>query len=169
MKRLFFLLLTIVCINKGLQAQLSEKFLKLNRVVVLDSVKTKTFNNRQETIFSITVPTGVYWKVESINFKLSRVQPTHGGTGSFYFYSYVKINSVDLNQSNNFAFNNFYTDNSIDGYPSINPFFTNIPVWAGPGSIITMYSVYYNTSNNYSYSPQINHEMVLNAMEFIVE
>jgi hypothetical protein len=169
MKRILFFLFTILCISNGLQAQLSEKFLKLNRVVTLDSVKTKTFNNRQETIFSVTVPAGVYWKIESINFKPSRIQPSHTGSGSFYFYSYVKINSVDLIQSNNFNYNNFYTDSSIDGYPSINPFFTNIPVWAGPGSVIIMYGYYYNTSNNYTSNPQITHEMVLNAMEFIVE
>jgi len=169
MKRILFLLFTILFITNGLQAQLSEKFLKLNRVVTLDSVKTKTFNNRQETIFSITVPAGVYWKVESINFKLSRIQPPRVGSGQFYFYSYVKINSVDLIQSNNFNSNNLYSDISTEVYPVINPFFTNISTWAGPGSVITMYGYYYNTIYNYSYNPQITHEMVLNAMEFIVE
>jgi hypothetical protein len=169
MKRILFLLLTILFITNGLQAQLSEKFLKLNRVITLDSVKTKTFNNRQETIFSITVPAGVYWKVESINFKLSRIQPPRVGSGNFYFYTYVKINSVDLIQSNNFNSNNLYTDISTEVYSSINPFFTNISTWAGPGSVITMYGYYSNSSNNYGSNPQITHEMVLNAMEFILE
>jgi hypothetical protein len=153
MKRTFFLLLTIVCISNGLKAQLSEKFLKLNRVVVLDSVKSKIFNTNgnSETIFSITVPAGVYWKIESINFNFLTNQNFLDG-----LEPRVKINSTILT---------FTIGTGI--YTTWGGFFSKTtPTWAGPGSTINMY-----TTNNYVYNngKVANFDMALSAMEFILE
>jgi hypothetical protein len=151
MKRIFFLLLTIACISNGLQAQLSEKFLKLNRVVVLDSVKSKIFNTlgNSETIFSITVPAGVYWKIESINFNFYNNQNSS-------FEPRVKINSTELT---------FILGTGI--YTTWGGFFAKTtPTWAGPGSTINMYTTNNYVSNNGKIA---NFDMALSAMEFIVE
>jgi len=156
MKRIFFLLLTIVCISNGLKAQLSEKFLKLNRVVVLDSVKSKYFitNGGSETIFSIVVPNGVYWKIESISFNPSADQ-NYGPDKLYINDSRVKINSVDLTMRNSVRAVDFH-----DNYY----FLKSTPTWAGPSSVISMY-----VTKSSLIGKTLNFEMTLAAMEFILE
>ena len=168
MSRIFFLLLTIVFISNGLQAQLSEKFLKLNRVITLDSVKTKTFtlNGNAETVFSLTVPAGVYWKIESISFNPSfdqNVNDIHDVR--------VKINTADLLFQLNYPTNNYTNFNFqfngngwITGSNYINNFIRNTPTWAGPSSVINMY-----VKNSTLSGKTLNFEMTLTAMEFILE
>jgi len=154
MKRILFFLFTILCISNGLQAQLSEKFLKLNRVITLDSVKTKTFNSNvssSETVFSVVIPDGVYWKIESINFNLSINQSL-----IVAYEPRVKINANDLT---------FTLGAGI--YTTWGGFFSKTtPTWAGPGSIINMYTI--NTYPNQN-GKSVNFDMALSAMEFIVE
>ena len=161
MKRLFFLLMTILCITNGLQAQLSEKFLKLNRVVVLDSVKTKTSTmiGKNETVFTIVVPSGVYWKIESMSFNPSFDQSI-SGLGDVR----VKINSADvLFQVSSAEHTNFNFQTNSASVGVINNFFKTTPTWAGPDSVINMYVI------NYLIGKTLNFEMTLAAMEFIVE
>lgn len=161
MKRILFLLLTIVFISNGLQAQLSEKFLKLNRVVVLDSVKSKTSTMmwKNENVFTIVVPNGVYWKIESMSFNPSFDQILNGLSDVR-----VKINSADvLFQVSNAAHTNFNFQGNSGSVGVINNFFKTTPTWAGPGSVINMYVINYLTGKT------LNFEMTLAAMEFIVE
>ncbi|MCF8339819.1 MAG: hypothetical protein K9I82_02505 [Chitinophagaceae bacterium] len=156
MKQFFLFVFTTVIIANGTKAQPSEKFLKLNRVLVLDSVKVKTITTKAETIFSITVPTGVYWKIESINFTPSFDQIWSGGTG----YMRVKINSIDLLQPSNQIYNN-----QVSSVYALYPFLKTTPVWVGPGTVINAYA----TFNNYYQNPQLSFDLLLNAMEFSVE
>jgi len=158
MKRIFFLILTIVIITNGLQAQLSEKFLKLNRVVVLDSVKSKYFitDGGSETVFSIVVPNGVYWKIESISFNPSATERYTSPYSLPYLNDIrVKINSVDLTMRNSNRNVDFH-----DGYS----FLRTTPTWASPGSIINMY-----VTKSTLIGKTLNFEMTLAAMEFILE
>lgn len=153
-----FLLMTILCITNGLQAQLSEKFLKLNRVVVLDSVKSKYFitNGGSETVFSIVVPNGVYWKIESISFNPSADERFTSNLNLQNINEIrVKINSVDLTMRNSARNIDFH-----DGYS----FLRTTPTWASPGSIIIMY-----VTKSTLIGKTLNFDMSLNAMEFIVE
>jgi hypothetical protein len=156
MKQVLFFLITTLMIENATVAQPSEKFLKLNRVVVLDSVKVKTITTKSESIFSITVPAGVYWKIESINFTPSFDQIWTGGTG----YMRVKINSIDLLQVSNQVYNNLVTSNY-----ALYPFLKTTPVWAAPGTVINAYVNF----SNYFQNPQLSFDLLLNAMEFSVE
>jgi hypothetical protein len=156
MKQVLFFLITTLMIANATVAQPSEKFLKLNRVVVLDSVKVKTITTKSESIFSITVPAGVYWKIESINFTPSFDQIWTGGTG----YMRVKINSIDLLQVSNQVYNNLVSSNY-----ALYPFLKTTPVWVGPGTVINAYA----TFSNYYQNPQLSFDIFLNAMEFSVE
>jgi hypothetical protein len=162
MKRIFFLLLTIVCINNGLQAQLSEKFLKLNRVVVLDSVKSKTFtsNYSTESVYTIVIPAGVFWKIESMSFNPSFDQSINGS-----IEVRVKINTADvLFQVSNAYHTNFNFQSNNASVSVINNFLKTTPTWAGPGSVLNMYVKNSNLSGK-----TLNFEMTLAAMEFILE
>jgi len=161
MKRIFFLLLTILCISNGLQAQLSEKFLKLNRVVILDSMKSKTFtlNYNAESVYNIVIPAGVYWKIESITFNPSFDQSLNGLSDLR-----VKINSTDMifiYQPNS---TNINFSSGGSGYGYLNNFIKTTSTWAGPGSIINMY-----VKNSSLSGKTLNFEMTLTAMEFILE
>jgi len=161
MKRILFLLLTIVCISNGLKAQLSEKFLKLNRIVVLDSVKSKTTTMvwKNENVFTIVVPNGVYWKIESMSFNPSFDQSLNGLSDLR-----VKINSTDMifiYQPNS---TNINFSSGGSGYGYLNNFIKTTSTWAGPGSIINMY-----VKNSSLSGKTLNFEMTLTAMEFILE
>jgi len=158
MKQFLFCLLTITFVANNLKAQPTEKFMKLNRIVVLDSTKSKTITTQFQTIFSITVPAGMYWKVESINFTPSFDQTTYVTSPA---YMRVKVNNIDLLQPYNQTYNNQTSSSSIPYYP----FLKNTPFWVGPGMVISAYGnfpAYYN-------NPQISFDFLINAMEFIVE
>ena len=45
----------------------TEKFLKLNRIVNIDSTKSSNVPINETVVFEVTVPSGVVWKINLIN------------------------------------------------------------------------------------------------------
>jgi hypothetical protein len=45
----------------------TEKFLKLNRIINIDSTKRINLPSSESTVFEVTVPSGVVWKINIIN------------------------------------------------------------------------------------------------------
>lgn len=112
--RTFFLFLLLASALKC-QSQLNEKYLKLNAIKVIDSVKTYPGSN---TIFTIKVPDSVYWRIDQ-----------------FYFQ-----NTDFLVSNNNFRLyvNNVYIPQINWELPtsSYYGFFRNSPLWVAPRSVI---------------------------------
>jgi hypothetical protein len=66
--RLYLVLIFVISIfstNTGF-AQ-TEKFLKLNRIVNIDSTKSSNIPINETVVFEVTVPSGVVWKINLIN------------------------------------------------------------------------------------------------------
>jgi hypothetical protein len=49
----------------------TEKFLKLNRIVNIDSTKSSVVPINETTVFEVTVPSGVVWKINLISTTVS--------------------------------------------------------------------------------------------------
>jgi hypothetical protein len=63
---LFFISLIILLTVTNGFAQ-TEKFLKLNRIVNIDSTKSSVVPINETTVFEVTVPSGVVWKINQIS------------------------------------------------------------------------------------------------------
>ncbi len=91
-----------------------EKFLKLNRIITIDSSKRGIQLSTNFTYFTLTVPDNVYWKINYISFALSSLAA-----------SKIKIN-------------NSYILDSVS-----NPAEKTSPIWLAPNSILSFQSGYY--------------------------
>ena len=128
--------------NLVVKAQLTEKNLKLNRIVVLDSTKAASLSTYSNATlkFTINVPTGVYWKLKNISLA--------GKDGSPKYYFYV-------NQAI------FYPDNSAIG----NLYISNNTIWIAPNSTIKIYQYV----DNPTITGAFNLTLYLNAEEYFLE
>lgn len=63
---IFSIAMTIVLSTTNGFAQ-TEKFLKLNRIVNIDSTKSSVVPINETTVFEVTVPSGVVWKINQIS------------------------------------------------------------------------------------------------------
>ena len=118
------------------QAQLSEKFLKLNRLIFLDSSKTisSLAANANTLIYKINVPSGVNWKITHVSFT-SNID----GLVGYDFLYWMKINNALIPQVENEDVLGPKSESAASaGNPLYNgkEFVRNSSIWAGPGSTI---------------------------------
>jgi hypothetical protein len=119
---------------------LSEKFLKLNRLLFLDSSKTiSSLGPKTNTlIYKINVPAGVNWKITHVSFT-SNID----GLAGYDFLYWMKINNALIPQVEN---EDVLGPKSESAATSGNPlyngkeFVRNSPIWAGPGSTIYFFA-----------------------------
>ena len=125
MKKTIALLLIIPIFYAQKSYSQTENFLKLNRIVTIDSNKNSINIGMSKTIlFRVTVPNNVYWKSNYIGFD------NNGST-----YGFIKIN-------------NSYICSFIN---SVNVE-KNTPIWIKPNSIITFES---SSSSNTTINPSM--------------
>lgn len=62
-----FLISTFIAFDIKTGFAQTEKFLKLNRIVNIDSSKSSNVPINETVVFEVTVPSGVVWKVNMIN------------------------------------------------------------------------------------------------------
>ena len=136
MKRyLYFTFLLVISItNRGL-TQPSEKFLKLNRIISIDSSKTITGINtpNARTAYSfirVTVPPGVYWKIDNVSF-LSNPLLYLSDAHDFR----IKINNTFLTMMN--SENPGLAQTSINYYFDKRGFNKTTAFWVGPNTVIS--------------------------------
>jgi hypothetical protein len=135
MKKLFFFCICFLFLSQLSKAQLSEKFLKLNRLVFLDSSKSISLAaNTNTLVFKINVPSGVYWKITHVSFT-SNIDGLQG----YDFLYWMKINNALIPQVEN---EDVFGPRSESAATSGNPLYSgkefvrNSSIWAGPGSTI---------------------------------
>jgi len=139
MKKLFFCLCYLF-FSQFSQAQLSEKFLKLNRIVFLDSSKTisSLAANSNTLIFKINVPSGVNWKITHVSFTTNL-----DGLVGYDFLYWMKINTALIPQVENEDVLGPKSESAAtSGDPLFNgkEFVRNSSIWVGPGSTIYFFA-----------------------------
>lgn len=121
-----------------------EKFLKLTNIISSDSsiTFTPTFNNLNSNRVYYRVPTGKYWKIQSVNTMGILDNPSNP---RIFPASplYLEINNKLISYS--------YTDNGFMG-----------SIWCMPGDLIAFYA-----SGNPNYYSKLNFRMVI--FEFLLE
>jgi len=145
------------------QAQLSEKFLKLNRLVFLDSSKSIDLPsiNVNTLIFKINVPSGVNWKITHVSFTANI-----NGLGGQEINYWMKINSALIPQVENEDVLGPKSESAAansNGLFMGKEFVRNSPIWAGPGSTI------YFSSRSVSYLTSFPFTLYLTAEEYFLE
>ena len=86
-KKIILAIFFLFCCNNNTNAQFTEKYLKLNKIVCLDSVKSiNTSSSTNVLKFTITVPSGVYWKLSNVT--LASLD------GASLFYNYYVNQSI---------------------------------------------------------------------------
>jgi len=134
------------------KSQQIEKYLKLNNIILIDSVKIISTSGPTTTIFKVTVPQGVYWKIENLTFNC-------GPDAVSGIYHLLKINNAYLPQIKNEIVEN------TGAYPSWNGGFSRIStLWVGPNTTIQAEVVASGT-------PKINlkYNLIISAHEFFLE
>lgn len=117
------------------KAQPSEKFLKLNRIVTLDSTKYVNFNLSANTIFSVNVPSNVYWRIDNLIFNNDPIATGQTGAVSGFL---IKINNVFLPQLDEDKIVGVFTGSVNKIFPTTGrEFARNTPLWLGPNTLLT--------------------------------
>ena len=123
--KIFILTISLVISFFELKAQ--EKFLKLNKIVIIDSTKSLTFNNvpsgrNRLVFFTIKVPEGVFWKIDQIIFQYNDNLPFTSGGQNIR----ISINDVFIVKIAN--------EQGASG--EVGSFIRNSTLWLAPNSII---------------------------------
>jgi hypothetical protein len=132
--------------------QTSEKFLKLTRIIAIDSFRTVSKTGEKNIAFQIAVPSSAYWKVEFIQFSSDQE------VGHEFHKYFVKLRNAFLRQ----------LDGEVDfnEFPDWKAFTRKTPIWLSPGQQITFY-VEWDTVDFFGTSDKFN--LILNAQEFLLE
>lgn len=146
---IFFVAGLIVC--NSLYSQTTERFLKLNRIIALDSVKkislpSPTTLTPPTTAFTVKVPSGVYWKFTGIHFSQSVEDSANFLSTSQPFNFYLKVNSSYVSQLHSdqaagaltepLSHRASVTQATFPGWG--NEFIRTTPLWCAPNSILQL-------------------------------
>jgi hypothetical protein len=132
-----------------------EKFLKLNKIIVIDSTKSLTFNNlpsgrNRLTFFTVKVPEGVFWKIDQILFQYNdNLNSTSGGENIR-----ISINDVFIVK--------IATEQASTG--EVRSFIRSSTLWLAPNTIIKGECI-----TGYSVLLTLGLSLRMSGQEYIVE